>query len=53
MESARMAPAVAAEIAHTGSRRPWTASPPIVNSSSSPGIGSAAKSSAIAQKTTR
>src|SRR6266850_1930107 len=40
-------------MAHTGSRCPLTASPPIVSNSSSPGTGSAAQSSATAMKTTR
>ena len=47
-KAALQKPAVATEIAQTGSSRPCTASPPIVSSRSSPGIGSAAQSSAIA-----
>src|SRR5947209_20090756 len=46
-------PAAATVMAHAGSRWPLTASPPIVSSNSSPGIGSAAQSSATARNTTR
>src|SRR2546427_11452827 len=46
-------PPRATVMAHAGSGWPWTASPPIVSSNSSPGIGSAAQSSATARNTTR